>query len=92
MLPHNECDDEHEHRSRSSTRQNTFRDLIQQMESKIDTAFSDINSKLQNIEFRLSSLEERPPPSVPTPSSSSGDSSVESKRKRRTPPELQVYI
>lgn len=68
-----------------------FRSCMQKMESKIDTLYSDFSTKLQNIESRVTSLEQTSHLSIPSSSTSSSDnSSADCKRKRRTPPELQV--
>lgn len=87
---HNECEVQGD-LCHHGTYPNEFRNLLQRMESKIDAAFSDFGAKLQNLESRVTSLEQNPHPGPSTPSSSSsGDSSVDGKRKHRTPPELQV--
>lgn len=70
-----------------------IRDLIQNMESKIDSAFLDINSKLENIDSRVTLMEKNPPPSSNlSASTSTSGSSFDGKRKRRSPSELQVCI
>ena len=77
----------------SGNSEHTIRDLFQMMESKIDTAFSDFNQKLQDFDARITAIEQRPPispGSTSTPGSSS--SSDDGKRKRRTPLELQVCV
>ena len=67
-----------------------FSDLFQRMESKIDAAFSELDRKLENIEARVTVIEQRPLAPPQSPSTSSSSSNDNRKRKRRTPPELQV--
>ena len=60
------------------------------MEGKIDSLFSEFSTKLQNIESRITSLEQTSSPSSSSGTGSSDGSSADGKRKRRTPLELQV--
>ena len=68
------------------------RDFVQRMESKIDVAFSEFGQKLQDIEARVTAIEQRPPAPPESPSTSGSSSSEDRKRKRLTPPELQVRV
>ena len=88
MLPENTYD-HNQLQPRNVSQHSGFRNLIQQMENKIDSAFSDFNFKLQKIESRMTTMENNPIPSS-SPCGSSSDSSCDGKRKRRTPLELQV--
>lgn len=65
------------------------RDLFQKMEDKIDSAFLDVNSKLENVEARVALLEQN---SSTLSTSVSSKSSSDGKRKRRSPSELQVCM
>ena len=70
---------------------NEVRDLFQKMEDKVDTAFAEIKSKIDNIETRVSAVEQRQYCSLSSsPTSSSCEGSSDGKRKRRSQPELQV--
>lgn len=65
-------------------------EIREEMESKVETALSDLNDKISHVESRIKAIEEKP--HLSTPSSSSGESSPACKRRRRSPPELQVVL
>ena len=74
-LPHNE---------QATSLTCELRSLFQEMESKVNAAFADIKSKIDNIDARVSAVEQRQchsGSSSPTTSSSKGSS--DGKRKRR---------
>ena len=93
ILPHTDLNEDRSDlrvHTPQSTLRSEIRDLFQEMESKIDAALIDISNKLSHVESRVKAIEEKPLTS--SPNSSSGESSTDCKRKRRSPPELQVYI
>lgn len=69
-----------------------IRDLFQKMEGKIDSAFQDLNSKLMNFEERVTLLEQNSPSSSSLSTSISNENSLDGKRKKRSPSELQVWM
>ena len=90
ILPHTEDRSDLRAHTPQSTLRSEIRDLFQEMESKIDAALSDISNKLSHVESWVKAIEEKPLTS--SPNSSSRESSTDCKRKRRSPPELQVIF
>ena len=74
----------------SAEPEGNFRDFFQRTESKIDAAFSKLDWKLESVEARVAVVEQSPLAPPQSPSTSSCSSNDNRKRKRRTPPELQV--
>ena len=88
MLPQNDAPCLHQSEMDSS--HNNLRDLLQRMERRIDATFTEFSHKLTDIETRVSAIEQCPSNPLSSPSTPSSSSSEDGKRRRRTPPELQV--
>ena len=69
-----------------------YLNILQSLEEKIDSKFSELSAKLSNMENRMTLLESKGP-CVSSPSSSdSASSSSSGRRKKRSPSDLQVHI
>ena len=62
--------------------------MLQSLEEKIDSKFSEFTAKLTNMENRMTSLESK----ESCVSSSSDSSSSSGRRKKRSPSDLQVCM
>ena len=73
-----------------SVQTNNVLAAIQNIEAKIDTTFAEIFRKLETMDARITAIEQNSnsQPSSSTPAHNSPDT----KRKRRSPPELQVRM
>ena len=71
-----------------------LRDLLQVMESKIESGFQELNGRLGSLEARMSAIEKTQADfrSASSSSSPSSGSLSEGMRKRRSPSHLQVRI
>ena len=67
-----------------------YLNMLQSLEEKIDSKFSEFSAKLKNIDDRIKLLESAKESCVSSSPSGSDSSSSSRKRKKRNPSDLQV--
>ena len=67
-----------------------YLNMLQSLEEKIDSKFSEFNAMLRNIDDRIKLLESAKESCVSSSPSGSDSSSSSRKRKKRSPSDLQV--